>query len=327
MQGEASTKCKVTSGVPQGTVLGPLLFLAYINDLPSGIQSHVRLFADDCIVYRVINNIGDTDILQNDLDKLVKWENDWQMSFNASKCLQMKITHKKKPVQTKYKLGNVTLEEVQHHPYLGVELSKGLSWATHIDQTSLKANKMLGLVKRNLHSCSTRTKDIAYKSLIRPKLEFCAAIWDPQHKSDQDKLERIQRRAARFTTRDYDRESSVTTILENLKWETLKVRRTKARLTALYKETHGLTPSNISSHLQLPNSSRCRYKTRQRGTYKYHVISTNKDCYRHSLYPKTIPEWNHLDEETRSSPDVKAFKLKLDSLDITNLVAEAHFNI
>ena len=325
VQRETSDKCDVTSGVPQGTVLGPLLFLAFINDLPSGMLSNVRLFADDCIVYRDIHSTRDTEILQGDLNKLATWEKDWQMSFNASKCFQMRITHKRKPIQAKYRLGNVTLEEVQHHPYLGVELSRDLCWSTHIDQISSKANKMLGLLKRNLHSCSIRTKDIAYKSLIRPRLEYCSAVWDPRHKTDQDKLERVQHRAARFTLRDYSRESSVTKMLQELKWDTLKVRRSKARLTTLYKESHGLIPTNISAHLQSQNPTSCKYQTRQKGTLKYNVIRSNKDCYRHSLYPKTIPEWNRLNDDIRNSKDIGTFKLKLESLDINKLVLKSHY--
>ena len=106
------------------------------------------------------------------------------MSFNASKCFQMRITHKRKPIQVNYRLGNTILEEVQHNPYLGVELSKDFSWSTHIDQITSKTNRMLGLLKRNLYHCSTHTKDIAYKSLMGPKLKYCSAIWDPHHKSE-----------------------------------------------------------------------------------------------------------------------------------------------
>ena len=223
-------------------------------------------------------------------------------------------------------MGVSTLEEVKHHPYLGVELSKDLSWSTHIDQTSSKANRMLGLLRRNIYNCSTRTKSIAYKTLIRPRLEYCSAIWDPHHKSDQVKLDRVQHRAARFTVGDYSRESSITKILADLEWESLSDRRTKSRLITLYKETHGLIPSNISSYLQSPNSTR-HYRTRQTGIFKYNMISTNKDCYRHSLYPNTIPEWNLLDTDTRSAPNIITFKTRLDTININNLLAKAHFQI
>ena len=127
---------------------------------------------------------------------------------------------------------------------------------------------MLGLLKRNLYHCSTHTKDIAHKSLVRPKLEYCSAIWDPHHKSDQVKIEMVQHRAARFATKNYSRDSSVTKLLADLKWETLTIRRDKARLITLYKETHGMSPSNISHHLQSSNSKKHNYKTRQTGSLK-----------------------------------------------------------
>ncbi|XP_072043258.1 uncharacterized protein [Amphiura filiformis] len=142
---------------------------------------------------QLIQSTEDSEKLQEDLDALVKWERDWQMSFNSSKCFSMRVTHKRNPVTKNYKMGHHILEEVKHHPHLGVELSNDLKWSTHINQTVTKANKMLGLLKRNIYYCNNSTKSIAYKSLIRPKLEYCSGIWDPQHKSDGDKLERIQK--------------------------------------------------------------------------------------------------------------------------------------
>ena len=313
LEGVSSIKAKVTSGVPQGTVLGPLLFLAYINDLPSNVSSKVRLFADDCILYKEISTQDDADTLQNDLNTLVQWEKTWQMSFNASKCFAMRITHKRKPIITNYHMDNITLKEVSHHPYLGVELSSDLKWSTHINNISTKANKILGLLKRNIYHCDTHTKAIAYKSLVRPILEYCSTIWDPHHKSDSAKLERIQHRAARFAVGDYRRDSSITAILNKLDWESLQSRRTKSRLIAIYKETHGFTPNNISSYLQSSNSSRVM-KTRQFGIHKYNIIATNKDCYRYSLYPKTLPQWNSLPTDVRCAPDVKAFKIALNAV-------------
>ena len=120
LEGTSSNRAKVSSGVPQGTVLGPLLFLAYINDLPSKVHSKIRLFADDCILYSKICTTEDSNRLQKDLDSLLNWEKDWQMSFNASKCFTMRVTHKKSPITINYMMGDTVLEEVKHHPYLGV---------------------------------------------------------------------------------------------------------------------------------------------------------------------------------------------------------------
>ncbi|KAJ8045354.1 hypothetical protein HOLleu_08350 [Holothuria leucospilota] len=266
--------------------------------------------ADDCILYSKINTTEDSKRLQKDLDSLLSWEKDWQMSFNASKCFTLRVTHKKVPITNNYMMGDTVLEEVKHHPYLGVELSNDLKWSTHISQITTKANKMLGLLKRNIYYCSKSTRSIAYKSLVRPKLEYCSAICDPKHKLDRDKLEEIQNRAARFTVRDYSRDSSITKILADLEWESLHVRRTRSRLITIYKETHGLIPSNIKSFLQSPRSEMHPH-TRQTGYLKYNFITTNKDCYRYSLYPRTIPEWNLLDLDTCIAPDVNSFKEKL----------------
>ncbi len=99
------------------------------------------------------------------------------------------------------------------------DLSSDLSWSNHIDQIASKSNKMLGLLRRNLYYCNRQTKSIAYKSLIRPKLEYCSAIWDPHYKSEQIKLDRIQHRGARFAVRDYSRDSSITKMIAELDWE------------------------------------------------------------------------------------------------------------
>ena len=313
IDGKSSSNSLVNSGVPQGTVLGPLLFLAYINDLPDSVSSDVRLFADDLILYREIVSPQDSEKLQQDIDSLCKWESTWQMKFNSSKCFIMRMTHKKKPIQYQYKLWDTVLQEVDHHPYLGVELSKNLTWAKHINQTAMKSNKMLGLLRRNLGTCTQSTKDIAYKTLVRPRLEYCSAIWDPHQKVHIDNLEKVQRRAARFVTNNYKRTSSVTKIIEDLKWDTLQKRRTMARLTVLHKETHSKIPSNIH-HLLVENG--CKPQTRQHHSLNYNTIQSNKDCYRYSLYPRTIPIWNSLSPSVKSATNTCNFKLLLASVQI-----------
>ena len=162
LEGETSIQTSVTSGVPQGTVMGPLLFLLYINDIPNAISSKVRLFADDAILYREIKSPEDSLSLQKDLDALCEWGKTWQMSFNTTKCHIMHVSHKTKPLLSEYHMGSHSLLAVDHHPYLGVELSKNLSWATHISKVSNKANRTLGLLRRNLHACSTSVKENAY---------------------------------------------------------------------------------------------------------------------------------------------------------------------
>ena len=147
VNGESSQETEVISGVPQGTVLGPLLFLVHINDLPDSVSSNVRLFADDCLLYRQIRSTKDQEILQNDLKKLEIWADSWGMRFNAKKCYILSITSK--GIKKFYELNSCILKEVDHNPYLGIILSKDLKWETHIDQVCKKANSALGFIQRN----------------------------------------------------------------------------------------------------------------------------------------------------------------------------------
>ena len=123
----------MVSGVPQGTVLGPLLFLIFINDLPEHIQSKVCLFADDCIVYREINSKADCEILQ-DLHALERWESTWAMEFHPAKCSVMRVATSRDPLMLSYKLKGHQLQAETTSKYLGVDLSNNLDWKPHIDR-------------------------------------------------------------------------------------------------------------------------------------------------------------------------------------------------
>ena len=152
VEGCKSPTCDVTSGVPQGSVLGPVLFLVYINDIISNIQSEIRLFADDVFIYKTIKTTNDHQILQNDLNLLIKWSTDWKMDFNISKCKILQITiHHNKSVFT-YQMLNSPLETVLEHNHLGIRLHHKLSWELYISYICNKANRLLGFLKRNLYN-------------------------------------------------------------------------------------------------------------------------------------------------------------------------------
>ena len=181
MDGESSPHVSVDSGVPQGTVLGPLLFLCHINDLPSVVSPHtqVRLFADDCLLYRVIQSAVDQQILQEDLQRLEEWGNRWGMRFHASKCTILRICRSKTPLTKMYTLCGQILTEVDRAKYLGVTISKELSWSPHIDTICNKASGQLSFLRRNLKNCPQHLKEQAYIALVRSVLEYSASIWDP----------------------------------------------------------------------------------------------------------------------------------------------------
>ena len=154
VEGCSSDSVPVVSGVPQGSVLGPLLFLLFINDLPDKIISKTRLFADDCIVYRPIYDKNGCAVLQQDLDALAEWESKWGMEFHPQKCSVLRVSRSRSPIIHSYKLKGHILITENTTKYLGVDLQTTLSWKTHIDRISKKANSMLGFLRRNLRSCS-----------------------------------------------------------------------------------------------------------------------------------------------------------------------------
>ena len=245
----------VTSGVPQGSVVGPLLFLTYINDLPNGLTSTVKLFADDTLLYGMVVDDSDCDNLQEDVNKLEIWQHEWQMQFNPSKCNIICISNKQRPPQRTYFFCGSKLEQVDSASYLGITVNRKLKWSEHISSISSRASRSLGLIKRNLWNCPRKVRETAYTSIVRPKLEYASASWNPYYKKDISTLERVQRKAARFCLQNFNKTASVTIMLSDLNWDTLETRRKKNRLTLMYKLSHNLVDVNTKEHL-IPNSEK-----------------------------------------------------------------------
>src|SRR5664279_266711 len=302
INGSQSSWLPVTSGVPQGTVLGPLLFLLYINDIASDIKSEIRLFADDCILYRKILSGHDTAQLQDDIDRLHSWSVSWQMTFNVKKCHILSLSRKKVKPYLEYKLGPDQLSSVNSYPYLGVTISADLRWHSHIDNICTKATRTLNFIRRNIYHCSPEAKALAYTSLVRPHLEYAAAAWDPHTARDTVQLEKVQRRAARFAKKDFRRTTSVTQLLADLGWGQLADRRRVARLSMMFKAVHGLTAIPTGNLLR---PTRC---TKRTGQATFINLYARTDAYKYSFMPRTIADWNALPESTRSKPSVDSFR-------------------
>ena len=279
------------SGVQQGSVLGPVLFLIYINDLPEYVSnSTVRIFSDDTLLYLTIHNSSDCIKLQDDLNNLQKWESDWQMSLHPEKCEDIHITTKKYPIIHKYTLHGHTLLSVPQIKYLGVQISQDLKWNSHINSISSKANQTLGFLKRNLKINSRTIKEKAYKSIVRPKLEYCSTVWDPkciENPKEGDKtkhrlvyqLEIVQRRAAGWVAGRYHNTSSVSDMLRGLDWRCLEQRRVASRRTILYKIRNHLVAIDENLYLQRGTGRR---------EYQYRQLRANKDYTRFSFFPRTV---------------------------------------
>ena len=153
----------------------------YINDISSDIESEIRLFADDCVCYHEIKDEKDTMKLQRDIDRLGSWARKWGMRFQPVKCNMMQLTRKRiKKIHASYTLEGTDLENVESIKYLGVTITSDLRWNTHVCNVCTKANRTLGFLRRNLHSCPQEVKEAAYKGLVRPVLDYGSSVWDPQ---------------------------------------------------------------------------------------------------------------------------------------------------
>ena len=304
IDGETSSPAEVTSGVPQGTVLGPTLFLIYINDIAENIKSNIRLFADDCVVYRQIDSTQDHVILQEDLNNLFDWSNTWQMKFNVDKCVIMNIGNLKIKAKHEYKRNNQILETVKHHPYLGVELTDNMKYNNHINTITSKASRVLGFVKRNLKHCPRTVKERAYQTLVRPKLEYSSPIWNPQQKTQIKQLEQVQRNAARFVLNkpyNYQNPSSVTTMLQQLNWPTLEDRRKAADQILMFKVINNL--------VAVPQSYLPQRSPRYVDSVRFITYHCRLNIYQHSFFPPTVTYWNQLPVSITNLQCLDSFKL------------------
>ena len=303
VNGETSDEVPVTSGVPQGSVLGPLLFLLYINDLPENLISQVRLFADDTAVYITVNNAAQEEILQQDLNRLQLWEEMWDMEFNPSKCTVMNITRSKSPFKSRYMLHGQILETVNDAKYLGVTISSDLNWNKHVNLVTSKATRTLNFIKRNIPCKNPKVREFAYKALVRPQLEYSSSVWSPYTQQNINHIEMIQRRAARWVNHDYSSYSSVTSMIRQLGWRTLQDRRSDARLTMFYKIVNGLVAIPMPSYVKSPVRL-----SRHMHPLSYTQIQTPCNYYKYSFFPATIILWNSLPADLVEAPTLHQFK-------------------
>ena len=313
LEGSVSSTADVTSGVPQGSVIGPLLFLLFINDLPEYLSSNctARLFADDCMVYRTIKTEADAHNLQQDLDALQRWEGEWLMQFNPSKCQALRITNKRKPIVRSYNIHGQTLVNTDTAKYLGIHIHKNLNWNHHISQVTKKANSTSAFLQRNIYPCPRKIKVLCYLTLLRPIMEYASIIWDPHTHANINRLEMVQRRYARFVFHDYQRTSSVTEMLNKLGWPTLQERRAQAKVYMMYSIKNSFVdiPSSI---LPAPLNT-C---TRRGHSQMLYIPHARTLTYQRSFIPDAARLWNSLPDGTINCTSPLNFKEEVQHLQL-----------
>ena len=310
LDGECSNELPVSSGVPQVSVLGPILFLLYINDLPDNLQSQVRLFADDTAVYLTVQGKNDSDRLQRDLDYLQEWEVKWDMEFNPSKCQVIHITRSRNPIKNKYMMHGQILDSVDNARYLGVDIADDLNFSQHVNRITSNAMKSLGYLKRNIKPNHSGKREAAYKTIVRPQLEYASTVWSPYTKKDIYKVEMIQRRSIRWILNFYSTYDSVTAVQSQLSLRSLEQRRADASVIMLYKIVHGLVAIPLQVYIE-----QLTRITRHSHPLALRQIHTYANYYKYSVFPLSVVYWNGLPAHIVMMPTLDRFSVAVRSLD------------
>lgn len=280
----------VLSGVPQGSILGPLLFLIYVNDMPDGVKTTAKMFADDTKVYNDIKIVNDCELLQEDLNSLSHWSKKWLLCFNETKCVVLKI---KMSILYMYTLNGHVLEQVSSQKDLGITIHESLKPSEHIGNIVKRANQRAGLIRRCFTDLTKEKVTILYISLIRPILEYASTVWNPQLKKDIDLLEYTQRRCLRLSK-------------EAVTLPDLEDRRLFNDLCEVYKYTHDLYKNGLTDMFCFSENLHLRgHSLRLRKSFSR--TSTRKSFFSE----RVINEWNSLPEKIVSAPTPACFKERL----------------
>lgn len=307
-----STWSAVTSGVPQGSVLGPALFVCFINDLPDVVKSFIFMYADDTKLFRQVENIEDQRELQRDLNETVKWADKWQLGFNIDKCKTMHIGRSVEdeflytmshPIEKSSNVLMITKEEKD----LGVWITSNLKASRHISAAANKANQILGLIRRSFTHMDIPLMKQLFTSLVRPHLEFGNVVWQPHFKKDSELLEQVQHRATRMVPGLS--KLSYEDRLKKMDLPSLTYRRLRGDAIETYKYLHDIYKVDCSSMLPLHKSD--SLKTRGH-SLKLLKRECNSQLRGNFFGFRNVNHWNSLPDTVVTAPSVNCFKNRYD---------------
>ena len=301
INGQSSSWQPVVSGVPQGSVLGPVMFILYVNDIPEHVRSLVKIFADDTKLYSATSN---TLQLQNDLNSLAKWAEDWELTFNVDKC---KVIHygATNP-NVEYTMGGKKLKTVEEECDLGVTFQRDLKFSSHISSKINKATSMLALIKRTFKHLDKYCFTKLYTSLVRPHLEFGNVIWYPYLRKDIERIENVQARATRLV-------SSLRFLpykqrLEELSLPSLTFRRLRGDLIQTFKIIKGIDDCSVDKFFKMSSQA---IVTRGHSMKIEKPRCTTSFALR-QFSNRVINDWNSLPQHVVDVSDTNKFKILID---------------
>ena len=326
INGKMSDPKSINASVPQGSILGPLLFLVYVNDLVDDLQTTPYLFADDTSLLATINPrdpVSTFSDINNDLCTLSNWANQWRVTFNASKTVYMIISNKSRaPRYPDLFLHGEKLTKVTSHKHLGVTLTSNMTWNLHIDAALKKAASRLSNIRKIRFIITRKARETLYRSLVLPLLEYGSVLFDGCTLYLKQRLESFHRQAAIVCTCAF-RNTSYDKLLTELGWSSLDERRKLARLNIFYKMNHchrACDPNNLCTDCKngigIPSylsdlcpatvGDRAGYVLRNAGDLR--TIQSKKAKFYNSFIPKCVREWNSLPVIIQNAVSNNSFK-------------------
>jgi hypothetical protein len=320
VQGDIVAEWKsVISGVPQGSVLGPLLFVIFINDMPKNLVNKSKLYADDCKLLAIIRSISDSLILQNDINKLSEWCDTWQVKFNDLKCKVLHFGKRNPKYEYKLKVKGsdnwYILESSDCEKDLGVMLSSNLKWGKQVTCAVAKANSILGRIKNSFSYFDVEMAKLVYTVFVRPHLEFAIPVWSPYLECDIKRLESVQHRATR-----------VVKGIKKMKYEDrlkiygltdLRTRRERGDLIQFYKYVNKKEEISFVEDIKFSEAESLEGPAgglRKDGlTYRKELV---KNCLQREnfLTNRVADNWNKLPVEVKNAKSLNSFKARIDRL-------------
>jgi len=295
---------EVKSGVPQGSVLGPTLFIAYVNDLPLRLNNKCKLYADDCKILASVESREDVQVLQGDIDAVVSWCNDWLMELNVTKC---KVMHcGRKNLRAEYKIMDRKLAVTSRERDLGIILTPNMKWKEQVCNAASVANRVLSMLRNAFVSRDSNIWRRLYMTYVRPHLEFAVSAWNPHQRGDVKTLEKVQRRATRVPTslKGVQYEDRC----KSLELDNLTERRKRGDLIEMFKLTKRLEIINWANPPIIAGA-----RGDKRAQYRREIVTNCNQ--RHNFFLNRVAsQWNDLPKEVVEAGSVNEFKNKLDLL-------------